>query len=216
MPSPSSPLEYRPTPHLVLFILFFVFPLIYLCSRVALTLCCILACALKMVFARLIHLLYDFDVKPSATARRRPTPVKVEAPSQTIRSAIREETLVETQPSEEEDEEEEASSFIYFDAMIWMLCLFYRYRLFSQNCSSVSTGQAQLRKPVKLWCLTLVIQKNRENQLTFCLVLSLPHPHNSTEMFEIGPFPVSFLFRAKLWYLTWCHKKPRKPLIIFG
>lgn len=59
MPSPSSPLEYRPTPHLVLIILFIVFPIIYLCARLTVTGCQIFAFVLKTMFTRLIQFLYE-------------------------------------------------------------------------------------------------------------------------------------------------------------
>uniref|UniRef100_A0A0R3RPH7 HCO3_cotransp domain-containing protein n=1 Tax=Elaeophora elaphi TaxID=1147741 RepID=A0A0R3RPH7_9BILA len=64
MPSPSSPLEYRPTPHLILIIVFVFLPLIYLCGRLAVTSCFILLCVLKSMFSPVLQLLYGNEFIP--------------------------------------------------------------------------------------------------------------------------------------------------------
>ncbi|KAL3998408.1 hypothetical protein ACH3XW_14930 [Acanthocheilonema viteae] len=64
MPSPSSPLEYRPTPHLILIIIFVFLPLIYLCGRLAITSCFILLFVLKSMFSPVLQLLYGNELIP--------------------------------------------------------------------------------------------------------------------------------------------------------
>ncbi|CAG9529873.1 unnamed protein product [Cercopithifilaria johnstoni] len=64
MPSPSSPLEYRPTPHLILIIIFVFLPLIYLCGRLAVTSCFMLLFVLKSMFSPILQLFYGNELIP--------------------------------------------------------------------------------------------------------------------------------------------------------
>ncbi|VDN01643.1 unnamed protein product [Thelazia callipaeda] len=62
MPSPSSPLEYRPTPHLILIIFFIIFPLIYFCARLAVATFFIIAFVFKSMFSPIFHWLYKDEL----------------------------------------------------------------------------------------------------------------------------------------------------------
>lgn len=64
MPSPSSPLEYRPTPHLILIIIFVILPLVYLCGRLVVRSCFVLLFVLKSMFSPILQLLYGNEVTP--------------------------------------------------------------------------------------------------------------------------------------------------------
>ncbi|EJW82592.1 hypothetical protein WUBG_06499, partial [Wuchereria bancrofti] len=64
MPSPSSPLEYRPTPHFILIIVLVIFPLIYLCGRLVVTSCFVLAFVLKSMFSPVLQFLYRKELIP--------------------------------------------------------------------------------------------------------------------------------------------------------
>lgn len=71
MPSPSSAIEYRPTPHLILIIILFVFPLIYLCGRLFLVSCYTVGFVLKWMFMPVLQLLYGNELisKPPFTQK---------------------------------------------------------------------------------------------------------------------------------------------------
>ncbi|VDO23712.1 unnamed protein product [Brugia timori] len=64
MPSPSSPLEYRPTPHFILIIVFVILPFIYLCGRLVVTSCFVLVFVLKSMFSPVLQLLYRKELIP--------------------------------------------------------------------------------------------------------------------------------------------------------
>jgi hypothetical protein len=62
--APSNPLEYSPTVQLVLGLLFFVFPLIYICCRISTYVLFEFVQGLKLLLVPIFHLYFQVDESP--------------------------------------------------------------------------------------------------------------------------------------------------------